>query len=196
MKALRDEKQMKPLLEMGKRNPHRVGVEATRESIIDSQTNIVEEKTEFLLECDARQYRLSNRPKDPTEASTAVFWSSEGCGEAVITILMACDKRCVERAASVGIAVSEAPSLRVTKRYKGQSGFLRFIQEFSGGSRSFGPSDFADAQAPAEGPRSSEALRRYRINSIRVFYRVDVPPSLSKLMSLAPSSAPPATIFK
>ena len=196
LKALRDEKQLKPLLELGKRSPHRVGVEATRESIIDSQTNVVEEKTEFLLECDARQYRLSNRPKDPTEAATAVFWSAEGCGEALITILMTCDKRCVERAASVGISVSEAPSLRVTKRYKGQSGFLRFIQEFSGGSRSFGLGDFADAQAPAEGPRSSEALRRYRINSIRVFYRVDVPPSLSKLMSLAPSSAPPAAIVK
>jgi hypothetical protein len=148
---------------------------------------VVEEKTEFLLECESKAFKLNNRPKDPTEASATVFWSSEGCGDAVITIHMSCDRRCVERAASVGIPVQEAPSLRITKRYKGQGGFLRFIQDFSAGSHGFGSSDFAEGE---------EALRKYRVMAIRVFYRVDVPPTLTKLMSLVPGSMAPAAISK
>jgi hypothetical protein len=186
-KALRDEKQLKPILEMGRRTPHRVVVQAARDSVIDSQTSVVEEKTEFLLECESKAFKLNNRPKDPTEASATVFWSSEGCGDAVITIHMSCDRRCVDRAASVGIPVQEAPSLRITKRYKGQGGFLRFIQDFSAGSHGFGSSDFAEGE---------EALRKYRVMAIRVFYRVDVPPTLMKLMSLVPGSMAPAAISK
>jgi hypothetical protein len=186
-KALRDERQLKPILEMGRRNPHRVGVQATRESAIDSQTTVVEEKTEFLLECESKAFKVNDRPKDPAEASTTVFWSSEGCGDAVITILMSCDRRCVDRAATVGISVQEAPSLRITKRYKGQGGFLRFIQDFSAGSHGFGSSDFADGE---------ELLRKYRVMAIRVFYRVDVPPTLAKLMSLVPGSMAPPAISK
>jgi type VI secretion system protein ImpL len=186
-KALRDERQLKPILEMGRRNPHQVGVQATRESVIDSQTSVVEEKTEFLLECESKTFKINNRPKDPAEASTTVFWSSEGCGDAVITILMSCDRRCVERAASVGIPVQEASSLRITKRYKGQGGFLRFIQDFSAGWHGFGSSDFADGE---------EALRKYRVMAIRVFYQVNVPPTLAKLMSLVPGSMTPPAIIK
>jgi hypothetical protein len=86
--------------------------------------------------------------------------------------------------------------LTVTKRYKGQSGFLRFIQDFSSGSRSFSINDFADPDAPAEWPRLADTLRRYHITTIRVFYRVDPPPSLLTLMRRAPSAMLPPTIIK
>jgi hypothetical protein len=196
LKALRDEKQLKPLLEMGKRNPYRVGVKATKESIISSHTNIVVDNTEFRLVCDAKLYRLSTRSQDPSETSTDVVWSFDGCGDVVITILMTCDRRCANTASAVGIQVSPVSSLRVIKSYKGSSGFLQFIQDFSGKSRSFTINAFASSYPAAEWSKLADTLSRYGVSAIQVFYDVDVPPSLVKLMSLAPGSALPASIKK
>jgi type VI secretion system protein ImpL len=196
LKALRDEKQLKPILELGKKTPYRVRVDATRESSIESQTTLLEEKTEFQIECEAKAFKVSNRPKEGTEASMVVFWSPDSCSDAVVTVFMSCDRRCVERATTVGMSVPELSSLPISKRYKGQAGFLRFIQEFSGGSRTFVPGDFAESYTPAEWPKIGEALRRHRVSAIRVSFRTDVPSTLSTLMSLLPGSKPPSGIIK
>jgi hypothetical protein len=114
----------------------------------------------------------------------------------MITISMGCDRRCVDRAAAVGISVSPLSSLSIAKRYKGQGGFLRLLQEFSGGGRTFALNDFGDSYAPSEWQRLSATLQSYRMNTIRVSLRVDVPPSLGTFMSLIPSSKPPTAITK
>ena len=173
--ALQEAKQLGPILEL--KTPQRVRVDAARDSAIDSHTSLLEDKTEFLLECEAKSFKINNRSKDRSEASTTVFWSSEGCGDVTISVYVSCGKACVERAAAVGIPVPEASALRIVKRYPGQAGFLQFIRDFRGGSQAFGMSDL---------PEAEEALRRYRINSIRVFYRLEVPDTLWKLMSLVP----------
>jgi type VI secretion system protein ImpL len=196
LKTLRDEKQLKPILEVGKKTPYRVRVDITQDSVITSQTNLLEEKTEFQIECEAKTFKISNRPKEGAEASTTVFWSANSCSDAVITVSMGCDRRCVDRAAAVGISVSPLPSLSIAKRYKGQGGFLRFLQEFSGGSRSFTPTDFTDSYAPAEWQRLGATLQSYRVSTVRVSLRPDVPPGLTTLMSLLPASKPPAAISK
>jgi hypothetical protein len=196
LKTLRDEKQLKPILEVGKRTPYRVRVDITQDSAIASQTNLLEEKTEFQVECESKTFKVGNRPKEGTEASTTIFWSPDSCSDAMITVSMACDRRCVERASAVGIAVSQLSSLSISKRYKGQGGFLRFLQDFSGGSRTFTPSDFADSYPPSEWQRLGETLRPYRVSTIRVFFRAEVPSTLSTLMSLLPSAKPPAAITR
>ena len=196
LKTLRDEKQLKPILEVGKKTAHRVRVDITQDSAITSQTNLLEEKTEFQIECEAKTFKVSNRPKEGTEASTTVFWSADSCSDAVITVAMGCDRRCVDRAAAVGIPVSPSSSLSITKRYKGQGGFLRFLQEFGGGSRTFTLGDFMDSYAPAEWQRLGATLQPYRVSSIKVSLRTDVPPTLATFMSLLPTSKPPAAITK
>jgi hypothetical protein len=105
-------------------------------------------------------------------------------------------RACAERAAQVGIIVPEVSSLRVTRRYPGPKGFLDFIKDFqSSGVREFGVSEFVNSQVPSERPQIEEALRRYRVSKIRVFFRVEVPTSLRTLMSL-PSTMVPATIIR
>jgi type VI secretion system protein ImpL len=195
-KVLRDEKQVKPILELGKKTPFPVRVDATRDSAIDSMTNLLEEKTEFQVDCGAKTFKISNRPKEGTEASTVVFWSPDSCSDATVTVVLSCDRRCVKGAADVGMTVPEQLSLPVSRRYKGQTGFLRFLQEFTGGSRTFTPGDFTDSNLPSDSQRGGETLRRYRVSAIRVSFRTEVPPALTTLMSLLPSLKPPAGITK
>lgn len=191
--VLRDERQFKPMLEAGK---FRVTVEAPRESVIESPTNLVEEKTELLLDCDGRPFRISNRSQEGGVTSATIPWAPESCGEVVIAVLLSCARACAERAAQVGITVPEVSSLRVTRRYPGQKGFLDFIKDFqSSGAREFGVSEFVNSQIPSERPQVEEALRRYRVSRIRVFFRVEVPSSLKTLMSLPPTMVP-ATIIR
>jgi hypothetical protein len=195
-KVLRDEKQLKPILELGKKTPYHVRVEITRASAIESKTNLLGETTEFQIACEAKTFKVSNRPQESTEASTTVFWSPDNCSDTLVTVSIVCDQRCVERATAVGIAVPVLSSLPISKRYKGQDGFLRFLQEFSPGSRAFTPDDFADSYPTSEWPRVHETLRRYHVSAIRVFLRRDVPASLSTLMSLLPGAKPPSAITK
>ncbi|RMF93880.1 MAG: hypothetical protein D6736_00990, partial [Nitrospinota bacterium] len=172
LEAIHNVKQLEPLLE--RQSPHQVRIEATRDSFIDSETNIFEEKTEFVLECATKTFRVTNRAQDLTAKSTTVFWSFESCGDVLISIFVTCDRSCVERASAVGITVPAVSSLRIIKRYTGQTAFLRFIQDFRDGSHLFRLNDF---------PETADILRRYRIKGIKVFYRVDVPSTLAKLIS-------------
>jgi type VI secretion system protein ImpL len=196
LKTLKDEKQLKPILEVGKKTPYRVRVDVTQGSVITSQTNLLEEKTEFQIECEAKTFKASNRPQEGTETGTTVFWSADSCGDAIITVSMSCDRRCVDRATAVGITVSPLASLSISKRYKGQGGFLRFLQDFSGGARTFTPGDFADSYAPAEWQQLDATLRPHRVNAIRVSLRPGVPSTLAQLMSLLPAAKTPAAITK
>jgi type VI secretion system protein ImpL len=174
MTILRDEKQLRPILAPGSDTSYRVRVEATRDAVINSDTNIVEEKTEFALECAAGTFKLGNRPKTAAGHATNVFWSFTTCGDAVITLFVSCNRACVERATAVGMTVSEESALPLVKRYTGQTGFLHFLQDFSDGVQEFRGADFTDTEA---------TLRRYGIHAIRVFYQVDVPPTLKKLQA-------------
>jgi type VI secretion system protein ImpL len=195
-KVLRDEKQVKPILELGKKTPFAVRVGVTRDSAIESQTNLTEEKTDFQVDCGAKTFKVSNRPKEGTEASTVVFWSPDSCSDAIVTVFLSCDQRCVRGAADVGMTVPELSSLPIARRYKGQTGFLRFLQEFNAGSRTFVPGEFTESSSPSESPKGAEMLRRYRVSAIRVSFRTEVPPTLTTLMTLLPGLKPPAAITK
>jgi type VI secretion system protein ImpL len=171
--ALQEARQLAPILEL--KTPHRVRVEASRNSVIDSQMGLVEERTELVVECATKTFKVSSRGRDFAESSTTVFWSPEDCGDVLIIVFLACGQTCTERATATGLAAPEASSLRIAKRYAGQTGFLNFIQDFRSGSRAFGAQDFSG---------SEEIVRRYRISAVRVFYRIEVPDSLAKLISL------------
>jgi hypothetical protein len=192
LKALRDEKQLKPILEEGK---YLVRVTTTQAQIVQPVANFVL-KTEFLLECE-RPERVCYPSKDACEPSATIAWSPKSCRDTSISISVSCDRRCVERATLFGIVVTDDSLLRLTKRYPGQSGFLGFMKDFStGGSREFGSSDFASSAGPAERPQVEKALRDYHIDRIKIVYNVQVLSSgLDKLLSL-PSPIVPLTIAR
>jgi type VI secretion system protein ImpL len=190
LKTLSLEKQLRPTLEQMQSNPPHIRVVALRDTIIEGQTIIREDRTELLAECDARPVKITNRAKDASEASASIPWSPRGCGEVAITVFVSCGRLCVERAASVDIVVPEVAALPITKRYPGSEGLHNFIKDFRSSAREFGVNDFASS------PAAEEALRRYRINKIRVFYRIEVPSTVDKLKSLIPTPLVPPAISK
>jgi type VI secretion system protein ImpL len=179
--VLRNAKELGPIL--GEQS-YRVRVQAIRESKTDSPIDeSLEKQTGFQLECAAGTYEIKNVSQGSTKT---VFWSPKSCGDVVITISISCNKRCVEQAPIVGRSVPET-SIPLSKQYAGQSGFLRFVQDFSNGQKDFGINDFADSTAVR--------LRPYEVKVIRVYYQVEAP-TLAKILSLPPSAIVPPTIIK
>jgi hypothetical protein len=115
-----------------------------------------------------------------------VFWLSKSCGDVVLTISISCDQQCAQRASIVG---RDVPATLVSLRllYEGQSGFLRFVQDFSNGKKTFNVKDFPDAEAAK--------LRPYEVKTIHVYYQVDAP-APAKLLTLPPGAIIPSTIIK
>lgn len=184
LKTLQGEKQLSTYLEVMKRTPPQIRVEAARGAVIESPTNLREERTELVVRCGAETLKL-DRGRDTPEASATIFWSLDGCGDVLITLVTACEGPCVERAAALGIPSPEVP-LRLTKRYAGQMGFLSFMDDFHAGFREFASKDFAGGE---------EVLRRHRVKSIKLFYRVEAPPLLLKFLELVRNAAVPPTII-
>jgi type VI secretion system protein ImpL len=189
LRTLSTEKQLRPTLEQIQTNPPPIRVEASQSSSINGLTNLNEDRTELLLDCEGKTVKITNRPKDTSEAASAsIPWSLRGCNDVAITVFVSCGRLCVDRATSVGIAVPQVPSLPITKRYSGPEGWRNFIKDFRGGTREFGVNDFAGS------PTAEAALRQYHINTIRVFYRVEVPSTVDKLVPLIPTPLVPPAI--
>ena len=106
----------------------------------------------------------------------------ETCGDVELSILMSCDRVCVERAALVGTLVPETSALRLMKRYTGQAGFFRFVDDFGAGEHRFGLHDFTDSYPPSVWPKLETRMRTYGIRAILVYFRVRVSPALDKLI--------------
>jgi type VI secretion system protein ImpL len=190
LKALYDEKQLKPILEEGK---YQVQVAAGPAIILDPVVTF-ELRTEFLSNCEDRK-KVCYPSKDGCESSATITWSPKSCGEPRIIISVSCDRDCVERAALIRIPVSES-SVPLTIRYQGQSGFLNFIKEFSAGkNHSFGVNDFVNSALPEDRPQVQATLSKLRISNINVRFRAEASSSLDKLLSL-PSSIVPFTITR
>ena len=190
LKALHDEKQLKPILEEGK---YQVQVAAGPANLLEPVVTF-ELRTEFLPNCDDKK-KVCYPPKDGCESSATITWSPKSCGEPRIIISVSCDRDCVERAALIRISVTEG-SVPLTIRYQGQSGFLNFIREFSAGkSRTFGVNDFVSSALPEERPRVQATLNKLRISNINVRFQAEASSSLDKLLSL-PASIVPLTITR
>jgi type VI secretion system protein ImpL len=190
LKALHDEKQLKPMLEEGK---YQVQVTAGQVDIPNPVVNFGL-GMEFQLNCDDKK-RVCNPSKDGCESSATITWSPKSCGEPRIIISISCDRACIERAALFRISVSEGP-IPLTILYQGQSGFLNFIREFNAGqSRPFGVNDFVNSALPEDRPKVQNTLNKLRISNITVRFHAQASSSLAKLMSL-PSSIVPSTITR
>jgi hypothetical protein len=190
LKALHDEKQLKPMLEEGK---YQVQITAAQVDIPNPVVNFGL-GMEFQPNCDDKK-RVCNPSKDGCESSATITWSPKSCGEPRIIISISCDRVCVERAALFRIPVSEGP-IPLTILYQGQSGFLNFIREFNAGqTRTFGVNDFVNSALPEDRPKVQNTLNKLRISSIKVRFHAQASSSLDKLMSL-PSSIVPSTITR
>jgi type VI secretion system protein ImpL len=189
LKTLEVERQLRPLLEQTKGNPPLIRIQTAGDSTIEQDlTNVVEVKTELLVDCDGKPFKVSNRPKDAQEAATSIPGLTGNCGDVTITISMACEQPCVDKAARVGRTVSQKAPLQVTRRYPGQQGqgLREFINHFRSGERTFGRNDLTP----------KDVLKEYEINKIKVAYKIEVPPVLDTLPSLIPTPLIPSTILK
>jgi hypothetical protein len=160
-----------------------------------------EDRTEFQLTCEEKSYRITNRPKEGSDDSANISWSPGSCGEVVITVFISCNRQCVQREGIFAIgntasAVEEVTALPIPKYYRGQAGLLSFIEDFRSGSHTFERKDFASSQAPVDGRKPEDTLRTYGIDKMTVFYQVDAPLNLKKLMTLLPSASVPPTLLK
>ena len=189
LKTLRDEKQLKPILEVGKKTPYGVRVDITQGSVITGQTNLLEEKTEFQIEREAKTFKASNRPQEGAEAGTTVFWSADSCSDAVITVSMGCDRRCVERATAVGITVSPLSSLSISKRYKGQGGFLRLPARFQRGFAHVHARRFWIPMHQAERKQLDVTLRLHGVDGSGSPFAPGCHSTLATLMSFLPTAS-------
>jgi hypothetical protein len=195
LKILHDEKQLRPLLEDVGKAP--VIVVASKDTGFNSSTNLVDEKTEFLLNCKDKPVKITNKAKEANGTSATIYWSPDGCSEVVITILASCNVRCVENASKVGITVDDTAPWPLTKSYAGQSGFLNFMKDFrNNNAHEFRKPDFLESLTPAERQQLERAWDRHEIKTITVYYRLHVPPSLDKLLVLSPTVIVPQTLLK
>lgn len=173
-KALEVAEQIEPILSMLSEGSQTVVVEAGGKSLIDSQANLSEEKTEFQLECKSKTYKVLDQSQQLPETSATIFWSPDACGDVSLTIFL--------RPPAASMTTPEASALPLRKRYIGLAGFLRFIHDFSDGKHEFRATDFGDPS------HAGANWKTYGIKAIRVFYRVGVPPTLGKLIALMPNS--------
>jgi hypothetical protein len=195
LKILSDEKQMKQLLEDASKTP--VIVTAWKDTGFDSAAEFSDEKTDFRLACKDKPVTLSNKAKEGSDTSANIYWSPDGCSEVVITILASCNARCAEMASKVGIRVDDMAPWPLTRRYTGQSGFLNFLKEFrNSNAHPFKKQDFLESLIPAERQQLERTWDKYAIKTITVYYRVQVPPSLDKLLSLSATAIVPPTLLK
>jgi type VI secretion system protein ImpL len=190
--SLQQARQLQPLL--AQQAPQPVTVEMTQVPVIDSVTNLRHELTEWRLECASKTFTMATPAPTSPALATTVLWSFAECHDAVITIVLSCDRRCVEGAAVVGMAVPETAELRLSKHYPGQAGLVHFLQDFRDGTQTFSRADFATKAPSTTGQGLEATLHRYGLQSIRVFYRVDVPRSLTTLVALLPGPIPPRII--
>jgi hypothetical protein len=190
LKALRDERQFKPILEEGK---YQVQVTAGQADILNPVTTF-ELRTEFLLDCGDKK-KVCYPSKDGCESSATLAWSPKACGEARITIFVSCDRGCVDRATLIRVPVSEG-STPLTLRYQGQTGFLNFIRKFSAGqSHTLVGNDFVSSAGPENQPQVQNTLNKLHISNIKVLFHAQASSSLDKLLSL-PSPIVPSTITR
>src|SRR5262249_19309539 len=84
LQILRDDKQPKPLLEST--TAYQVKIDSPKATEINSPVTLIEDKIEFLLECQPKPFKVVNRSKESSEASPPISWSPGNCSDAVITV--------------------------------------------------------------------------------------------------------------
>jgi type VI secretion system protein ImpL len=174
LEMLREQRQLRALL--AGQQDHAATVAATGKSLITtSSTNMIEDKTEFHLDCGSKKFTVSNQPP----GVTTVQWGFQNCHEVLITVFVSCNRTCVERAADVGTHVPEGIALPLIKRYTGQAAFLDFVEDFRNGQRTF-------QHAELEDPK--DAMPTYSIRAVTVFYRIGSQAPLRELLSLMRTS--------
>jgi len=171
-------KELKPVLDGGN-PPQPIPVTATRPSRIEAQTNFRGEETVLSVTCGGKSYRITNRAQEPAEATTMVPWSSQGCGDASITIYFYAGE-----AAPMGESVAGAKRMQLTKAYSGRGGFLQFLQDFATGSHRFLIDELS----------GDPDVLRSGVTAITVSYAVEIPPTLTKLVAALQEGAPPEDI--
>ena len=171
-------KDLKPVLEGGS-PPLPVAVVAPGRSEIEAATPFLGEQTIFSITCGGKAYRISNRPQDPGESSTTVPWSSQGCADVTITIYFFAGEAGVQQDVPAG-----AKRYQLTKTYSGRTGFLQFLQDFSGGTHRFPLDDFA----------GDPDVLRSGVTAVTIHYNVEVPPTLTKVVSALQTATPPEDI--
>ena len=164
-KVLSAQRELAPILD-GSGGPLAVQVDAGP-THIESSKGIRGEQTVLSITCGGKAYRVTNRPDDPSEATTTVPWSSATCTDATITVYFY---------PGYGAITADAPpakQLQLTKTYAGSAGVLQFMLDFERGTHRFVLDDLSG---------DPDSLRS-GVTAVDVGYQVDLPPDLGKVVA-------------
>jgi type VI secretion system protein ImpL len=177
--VLANAKELKTVLEGGGASQP-VVVTASGRSEIEARASFLGEQTIFSVTCGGKAYRVTNRPQEPDESSTAVPWTSQGCGDATITVYFFKGE-----GAPMQEDVPGAKRFQLTKSYSGKTGFLQFLQDFTAGAHRFRLDDLASTDPD---------VLRSGVDAVTVHYQIELPPGLAKLVSTLQETTPPEDI--
>jgi len=146
---------------------------------------LVEDETLLSITCGGKRYDISSRSGQ--EASIIVPWSYNKCGD--VTLLISFyffdrEKRAAPQSSGDKPATQTSQKIRLTKRYGGPTAFLYFLQDLRSGEHNFQMSEF-------DPDLDAKAVLQQGANSVKVYYRVSIPPALDNFTAALQSVTVP-----
>jgi hypothetical protein len=177
MQALQTQREVGPLLKGDV--VYDVTVRTGQRPNIGGLSPLVEDDTLLSVTCAGKRYDLSSRSGQ--EASMIVPWSYQGCGDVNLIISFYFFDRTtreeVTRQNREKAAPQTSQKIHLTKRYTGPTAFLSFLSDVRNGDHSYQMSDF-------DPDLDTKAVLQQGVHSVKVYYRVRIPPTLEKLTSV------------
>lgn len=183
--ALDTQRQVGPLFDSN--IAQNVTIRTGRRPSITGLSPLVEDETFLSITCGGKRYEVSSRSGQ--EASMIVPWSYPSCGDVTLLISFYFFDResrsgAAQQAATEKATSQKSQKIRLTKRYPGSTAFLYFLQDLRSGEHSFQMSDF-------EPDLDAKAVLQQGANSVKVYYRVSIPPTLEKLTAALQAATVP-----
>jgi type VI secretion system protein ImpL len=153
-----------------------IEVRAGRQSSIEGDSPLLEDRTILSMSCAGKSYRVTTRPRDEAETVATIQWSYQGCTEVSLNIYFSVIDGGKRRQSSGQSPAPPPKQLQLTKRYFGATGFLQFFQDFLTGVHRFQMDDF-------EPNPQITALLQDSVNYITVYYSLTIRPPLDKFIA-------------
>lgn len=155
-----------------------IQISSTRSPKLTGRYTLYAEEAELSISCATQISRLNDKQHKPV----TIQWSYQGCDEVSITIFVSDQKSSIW-----GDKQSESQPSQFTKRYPGPQGFFYFLQDFLDGSQRFSTEQLSN-------DRRDTSRQGSDVSAIEVFYSVQGPPTLKKLISALEETALPENL--
>lgn len=156
------------------------------------------------IDCRERVFRASSVGESLSESKAQVFWSPANCLESRIRVSLALPAhdaggQTMQAFDPQSSEMHEVPAeqLTLTRIYSGADGFVRMVNDFSGGSHAYGLEDFRASYSPQQWSQIAPRLAAARFRGARVYLQVEPSPELRQYLGARTLPAElPATILE